>query len=102
MVCSTVGVELVAEEVVDAPDDAHRVGDELAVVDVEEAVLADAGPCRDGLLDADAEVVRHLAPEPVQVEAGRRRRGRSSTPGSPTTGTAFTGSRCVITNRASG
>ena len=40
--CSTDGVELEAEEVVDAPHGAHRIGDELAVVDVEEAVLADA------------------------------------------------------------
>ena len=63
--------ELVAEEVVDAPHHAHRVGDEVAVVHVVEALLADAGTRRDGLFDTDAQVVRHLTSEPVQVELRR-------------------------------
>src|SRR5215211_5662970 len=46
--------EVVAEEVVDAPDDTHRVGDELAVVHVVESVFADARSRRDGLFDTNA------------------------------------------------
>ena len=60
------------------------------------------GPRRDGLLDADAEVVRHLATESVQVESVACAVGKMVDTMLAHDGTAFTGSRWVITKRASG
>ena len=94
--------ELVAEEVVHAAHGTHGIGDELPVVHVVEAVVADAGARGDRLLDADAQVVRHLAPEPVQVEPAGASSGKMVDTRLAHDGTAFTGSRCVITNRTSG
>src|SRR5688500_5226953 len=48
--------ELQVEPFVDAADRALRIADEVAVVDIEEPVLADAGPLVDGVLHALPQV----------------------------------------------
>jgi hypothetical protein len=69
-----VGRELEAEEVVDARHRPHRIGDQPPVVDVEEAVLAEALPGGHRLLDTLAQVLAERPAEPVQVTLALRLR----------------------------
>ena len=103
MACATAARQLEIEELVDRSDGAHRVGDELAVVHVEEAVLADASL---GPRSRSPRPTRRCSaaswPEPVQVALAVPAAGRSPTRCSPTTAPPSTGSRCVMTKRTSG
>ena len=64
--------ELVTEELVDAPDGAHGVDDQLAVVHIEEALLAERRTRGDRLLHTDAQVLAQLATETLQVALAHR------------------------------
>src|SRR6476469_556554 len=61
------GREFEIEPVVHAADRTFRIRHQFTMVDVEEAVLADARPFLDGALHALAKMLADLAPQSVQI-----------------------------------
>ena len=94
--------QLEAEELVDRAHRAHRVGDQVAVVDVEETVLADARPGRDGVFHTRRAGARRPPAEPVQVALRACGAGKIVDTMLAYDGTTLAGSRCVMTKRTSG